>query len=422
MTIRYVGLAATLALSACVPPQELYDRFLRSGSHFPEPLPELVIAPPDTTPPADITALVDTIRADTPSVPAVDSVLVRSNPSLYVLVDLDRNELRLMSRDRVLWSAPVGTGTGLSLEGEKGQSWEFSTPTGTFFVQLKERNPVWIRPDWYYVKNNLPIPPADSPERYIPGDLGPAAIYFGQELAIHGTDKPELLGQRVSHGCIRLENANALRLFHNVQVGTPVVIIGGNSLKEDTSASAILPSVIPDRGRIPTYLKPHRETPADSLPATDILLMQLSLEKHLFQRSGDWIYTASALIDRSVAGDQAALEGLLRLSTQINYYELEREFSTFLADVYHRSPLHTLPVLGSLEKGTRDHVARLIVRATLDLYSGDLSQPSAPFPSRRLSPTLLDHAGHVGYNALRAAEREYMKLYTDWEPLPLPIP
>ncbi len=93
-------------------------------------------------------------------------------------------------------------------------------------VQFKEQNPIWFIPDWWFIENKLPIPPADSPGPQQEGGLGAAAVYLGNEIAIHGTDKPELLGQRVSHGCIRLSNENALRLYHNVQVGTPVVIVG----------------------------------------------------------------------------------------------------------------------------------------------------------------------------------------------------
>jgi hypothetical protein len=50
-----------------------------------------------------------------------------------VVVDLDVNQLRFMDGERVLWSAPVGTGTGLQLRSKDGE-WDFSTPTGVFLV------------------------------------------------------------------------------------------------------------------------------------------------------------------------------------------------------------------------------------------------------------------------------------------------
>jgi hypothetical protein len=141
----------------------------------------------------------------------------------YVVVDVNANELRFMDGREAIWTGPVGTGTGLRLAGG-GSEWEFSTPNGVFYVQYKELNPVWILPDWYYVREDKPIPPPDSPSRRVPGALGAAAVYITDEIAIHGTDKPELLGQPVSAGCIRMTNEDARRLYHEVEVGTPVLI------------------------------------------------------------------------------------------------------------------------------------------------------------------------------------------------------
>lgn len=44
-------------------------------------------------------------------------------------------------------------------------------------------------------------------------------------VGIHGTNRPELLGRAVSHGCIRVENAIALRLARVAPLGTPVDIL-----------------------------------------------------------------------------------------------------------------------------------------------------------------------------------------------------
>ncbi|MBV9775300.1 MAG: L,D-transpeptidase, partial [Gemmatimonadetes bacterium] len=73
----------------------------------------------------------------------------------YVVIDLDVNQLRFMDGDRVLWSAPVGTGTGFRLQ-TPGQNWKFTTPQGIMHVQFKELNPVWVAPDWYFIENKLP--------------------------------------------------------------------------------------------------------------------------------------------------------------------------------------------------------------------------------------------------------------------------
>jgi lipoprotein-anchoring transpeptidase ErfK/SrfK len=43
-------------------------------------------------------------------------------------------------------------------------------------------------------------------------------------VAIHGTSAPELIGQEVSHGCIRMHNADIRRVSRLVVPGTRVVI------------------------------------------------------------------------------------------------------------------------------------------------------------------------------------------------------
>jgi lipoprotein-anchoring transpeptidase ErfK/SrfK len=141
----------------------------------------------------------------------------------YIVISLDEHRLYLMEDNRVVWSAIVGTGTGTRLEGA-GQKWDFSTPRGMFRVQRKERNPRWFVPDWAYIERGVPIPPMDDPRRWEDGMLGTTALYLGEGIAVHGTNKPELLGQAVSHGCIRMTNEAARQLYHEVEVGTPVII------------------------------------------------------------------------------------------------------------------------------------------------------------------------------------------------------
>lgn len=47
---------------------------------------------------------------------------------------------------------------------------------------------------------------------------------FQRYIYIHGTNELELLGQPVSHGCIRMDNSQLLQLFERVHVGTKVYI------------------------------------------------------------------------------------------------------------------------------------------------------------------------------------------------------
>ncbi len=44
-------------------------------------------------------------------------------------------------------------------------------------------------------------------------------------IAIHGTNKPELLGQAVSNGCVRMHNDDILIFSEHVELGTRVIVV-----------------------------------------------------------------------------------------------------------------------------------------------------------------------------------------------------
>ena len=46
----------------------------------------------------------------------------------------------------------------------------------------------------------------------------------GGFVGVHGTNQPEILPGRVSHGCIRMRNASILKLARLMPVGTPLTI------------------------------------------------------------------------------------------------------------------------------------------------------------------------------------------------------
>ena len=323
-----------------------------------------------------------------------------------VVIDLDANRLHFAKGRRVLWSAPVGTGTGMRLENGRGE-WDFSTPTGTFHVTFKDIEPDWIAPDWYFLENGLRVPGPDSDARRFPRGLGSAAVFIGQGLAIHGTDKPELLGQRVSHGCIRLANADALRLFHNVQVGTEIVIVGGRNVQP---APAPRPSSSSARRSGP----PPRDPFIVELEEEDTYALLERLEDELFTAvaaggaSTKWHQVASVLMLRGAKGDDDdALGGLLSRVTQIGSGPLREEYATYLADAFNQGPLRTLDAMAGMDRDTRTAVARAIVESSLALYPGDLNSVSAPWPTRRAPRTAVRRAAQRAWDALQTAEGAY---------------
>ena len=331
------------------------------------------------------------------ALPVAPRAFMDTASGVFVVVDLDVNKLRLMDGDQVLWEAPVGTGTGLQLRSTAGD-WVFSTPRGVFEVKWKEELPVWYLPDWWFVQRNLPIPASNAPERRLPGQLGVAAVYLSEEIAIHGTDRPELLGQRVSHGCIRLENRFAQRLFHNVQVGTPVVVLGGEHLDELPPA----PTTSPGTGAPP---------PPDPLAgvATSELLSRLEGLLETGDRAGAWVPLASRLITRGLRDDAAALRGLLALASTAATDALNREFSTFLADAYARGTLRVVVSLARIDEDARERASGAIVDGTMALHAGSALEERAPWPTRRLHNGMLGPEGLSGWNALLAAEEAYRR-------------
>ena len=44
-------------------------------------------------------------------------------------------------------------------------------------------------------------------------------------IYLHGTNQERLLGQPVSHGCIRFSNKDIIELFDQVEEGTEVLIL-----------------------------------------------------------------------------------------------------------------------------------------------------------------------------------------------------
>jgi len=88
------------------------------------------------------------------------------------------------------------------------------TPLGLFYVTWKF-NPS-LDPNWAILGDYAFETSAYSKLTDWPG---------GGIVGVHGTPWPELLGQAVSHGCIRLSNANILFLRHRVPLGTPVRIV-----------------------------------------------------------------------------------------------------------------------------------------------------------------------------------------------------
>ena len=178
----------------------------------------------------------ETLRAEIATLEKTASVLDEENQGLrkmlqsliddeiYLVVDTRNNRLFMRQGDKLLLTVVVSTGSRELVKEENGRRWFFESPDGSFTVRGKERNPVWIRPDWSYVEENMLIPPKNDPDRIVRDVLGKYALLLGNGYKIHGTTYKKLLGTPFTHGCISMGDADLEAIYKSVKVGTKVYL------------------------------------------------------------------------------------------------------------------------------------------------------------------------------------------------------
>jgi lipoprotein-anchoring transpeptidase ErfK/SrfK len=72
--------------------------------------------------------------------------------------------------------------------------------------------------------NAIVVPPTGAPQRKFDKVLGKYRLNIGSGYGIHGTLATDQLGRSVSHGCVRLGDADMERIFSMAQVGDQVLI------------------------------------------------------------------------------------------------------------------------------------------------------------------------------------------------------
>ncbi|MEW5755756.1 MAG: L,D-transpeptidase [Pseudomonadota bacterium] len=143
---------------------------------------------------------------------------------VYIVVDTAANRLYLKNGDKVLREAVISSGSGKVLEDNvKDRTWVFDTPRGVFSVKSKQKDPMWVKPDWAYVEEGEPLP-KNNKDRFERGVLGDYALGFGNGFFIHGTLYTRLLGRNVTHGCIRVGDADLEAVFAAASIGTKIYI------------------------------------------------------------------------------------------------------------------------------------------------------------------------------------------------------
>ncbi|NEP64270.1 MAG: L,D-transpeptidase [Moorea sp. SIO1G6] len=128
------------------------------------------------------------------------------NNTPRLVIKLSERRLYVYRGDKLEASYPVAIGQ---------PGWE--TPTGNFQVTQMVQNPVWKHP----LTGEVVAPGPENP-------LGPRWMAFWSDgtnyIGFHGTNDEELVGQAVSHGCIRMRNDDVKALYNRVALGTSVTV------------------------------------------------------------------------------------------------------------------------------------------------------------------------------------------------------
>ncbi|MGE0624488.1 MAG: L,D-transpeptidase family protein [Pseudomonadales bacterium] len=168
--------------------------------------------------------IVDANPGVDPWLPGEGTIIVL--PTQYVLPSTPREGIVINVAEYRMYFYPAGGNRVITFPVGVGRE-EYRTPLIKTQTVASIRNPSWTptkdaRREHAEYGDILPpvVPP--GPEN----PLGELAIqlkipgYF-----IHGTNKPFGVGQKVSHGCIRLHNEHVLTLAELAPSGTPVYIV-----------------------------------------------------------------------------------------------------------------------------------------------------------------------------------------------------
>jgi L,D-transpeptidase-like protein len=196
---------------------------------------------------------------------------------LHVVVSLEDRKLWVVVGVDTVMEAPVAIGSGETLVFGESE-WQFDTPRGIRTIRGKDSDPHWVPPEWHYAETaseyglkvmqlslNKPypisggrkimfqdgeagvmhpdsgfallpleeeivfdrtlfIPPVNSKNRKVQGELGKYKLDTGGGVLMHGTPHQNSIGQAATHGCLRLRDEDIEWLYQYVPVGTKVYI------------------------------------------------------------------------------------------------------------------------------------------------------------------------------------------------------
>jgi lipoprotein-anchoring transpeptidase ErfK/SrfK len=133
----------------------------------------------------------------------IQESLVRVTVDPYrIVIERRAHQLTLYRNDQVTLQVPVGIGTSRT-----------PTPGGIFYIKELLQPPTPTGPYGPYAFGLSGF--SDVLKSFAGGN---------GVIGLHGTNEPQYIGKDVSHGCIRLYNADILKLVQLLPLGTPVEI------------------------------------------------------------------------------------------------------------------------------------------------------------------------------------------------------
>lgn len=114
-----------------------------------------------------------------------------------LVVDLSDRQLHVLQGGDVVKSYDVAIGKP-----------QHPTPRGSFTIRHLIWNPRWVPPNSAWARNRSPAAPGDPDN-----PMGRVKIFFqAPDYYIHGTNAVDSLGDAASHGCVRMDNGDAVEL------------------------------------------------------------------------------------------------------------------------------------------------------------------------------------------------------------------
>ncbi len=116
--------------------------------------------------------------------------------TLRLEVDLSERTLSVVENGVVTQTHPVTVGSSAH-----------PTPTGSYQIDWMVWNPSWNPPDSDWARGKKPVGPGWN------NPMGRVKMFFrAPTFYIHGTRSVSELGEAASHGCVRMSNADVLRV------------------------------------------------------------------------------------------------------------------------------------------------------------------------------------------------------------------